>query len=69
MCFEQEHKKRQKTRKYWIHNVFWAREEKEIYSIFEHLKDDKQKPFKYFRMSILKSENFKQLYTDNEKNA
>jgi hypothetical protein len=35
----------------------------------ELLKDDKQKLFKDFRMSILKSEKFKQLYTENEKNA
>ena len=70
MCYEQEQKKRQKKRKYWIHNVFWARGEEEIYALFERLKDDMQKLFKYFRMSILKSENFKQLlYTDNEKNA
>jgi hypothetical protein len=42
----------------------------EIYALFERLKDDTQKIFKYFRMSVLKSENFKQLlYTGNEKNA
>jgi hypothetical protein len=38
-------------------------QEEEIYAVFEHLKDDKQRFFKYFRMSILKSGNFKQLFT------
>jgi hypothetical protein len=59
---EEEGKKDQSTE--FI--VFWAREEEEIYALFEHLKDDRQKLFKYFRMGILKSEKFKQLlYTDN----
>jgi len=53
--------KSKKKEKYWIHNVLWAREEEEIYVLFECLKDDEQTLYKYFRMSILKSENFKQL--------
>jgi arginyl-tRNA--protein-N-Asp/Glu arginylyltransferase len=64
-----EEEKRVK-RKYWIHSVFRAREEEgEFHTLFRRLKDDRQKFFKYFRMSISKFENLKQLlHTDIEKN-
>jgi hypothetical protein len=60
---------KQKKRKYWIHKVFQAREEEgEFQTLFGHLKDERQKFFKYFRMSFSKLENFKQLlHTDIEK--
>jgi hypothetical protein len=63
-----EEEKRVK-RKYWIHNVFRAREEEgEFHTLFGRLKDDRQKFFKYFRMSISKFEDLKQLlHTDIEK--
>jgi hypothetical protein len=63
-----EEEKRVK-RKYWIHNVFRTREEEgEFRTLFRRLKDDRQKIFKYFRMSISKFENLKQLlHTDIEK--
>jgi len=49
--------------------VFRAREEEEeFHTLFERLKDAKQNFFKYFRMSISKSENLKHLLpTDNHK--
>jgi hypothetical protein len=57
-----EQEERKKTRKYWIHKVFRAREEEgEFHTLFGRLKDDRQKCFKYFRMSVSKSESFKQL--------
>jgi hypothetical protein len=60
---------KRKKRKYWIHKVFRAREEEgEFHTLFERLKDDRQKLFKYFRMSVSKFENLKQLlHTDIEK--
>jgi len=63
-----EEEKRKKKRKYWIHKVFRAREEEgKFHTLFGRLKDDKQKFFKYFRMSFSKSENMKQLlHTDIE---
>jgi len=62
-------KKSEKKRKYWIHKVFRAREEEgEFHTLFGRLKDDRQKFFKYFRMSFSKFENLKQLlHTDIEK--
>jgi len=61
--------KKKKKRKYRIHKVFRAREEEgEFHTLFGRLKDDRQKFFKYFRMSFLKFENLKQLlHTDIEK--
>jgi hypothetical protein len=58
-----------KKGKYWIHKVFQAREEEgEFHTLFGHLKDDRQKFFKYFRMNFSKFENLKQLlHTDIEK--
>jgi hypothetical protein len=57
-----QEEKREQRRKYWVHNVFRAREEEgEFHTIFRRLKDDGQNFFKYFRMSILKFENLKQL--------
>ena len=49
--------------------MFQAREEEgEFHTLFGHLKDDRQKLFKYFRMSFSRSENLKQLlHTDIEK--
>ena len=49
--------------------MFRAREEEgEFQTLFGRLKDDRQKFFKYFRMSFSKFENLKQLlYTDIEK--
>jgi len=42
--------------------VFRAREEEgEFHILFGHLKDDRQKIFKYFRMSLSKFENLKLL--------
>ena len=60
---------KRKKRKYWIHKVFRAREEEgEFHTLFGRLKDDRQKFFKYFRMSFSKFENLKQLlHTDIEK--
>jgi hypothetical protein len=56
----------QKNRKYWIPNMFRAREETgEFQTLFGHLKADRQIIFKYFRMSFSKFENLKQLlHTD-----
>jgi predicted DNA-binding WGR domain protein len=49
-------------RKYWIHNVSRASEqERELHIQFGRLKNVAQKFFKYFRMSISKFENLKQL--------
>jgi hypothetical protein len=58
-----------KKRKYWIHKVFRAREEEgEFHTLLGRLKDDRQKFFKYFRMSFSKFETLKQLlHTDIEK--
>jgi hypothetical protein len=43
-------------------------EEEEFHTLFERLKDARQNFFKYFRMSISKCENLKQLLpTDNQK--
>ena len=51
-----------KKRKYWIHKVFRAREEEGGFpTLFGRMKDDRQKFFKYFRMSFSKFENLKQL--------
>ena len=49
--------------------MFRAREEEgEFHTLFGHLKDDRQKIFKYFRISFSKFENLKQLlHTDIEK--
>jgi hypothetical protein len=60
---------RRKKRKYWIYKVFRAREEEgEFHTLFGRLKDDRQKFFKYFRMSFSKFESLKQfLHTDIEK--
>lgn len=53
-----EEEKREKKRKYWIHNVFRARkEEGEFHTPFGRQKDDRQKYFKHFRMSFSKFEN------------
>ena len=42
--------------------MFRAREEEgEFHILFGHLKDDRQKIFKYFRMSLSKFENLKLL--------
>ena len=59
-----------KKRKYLIHKVFQAREEEgEFHTLFGCLKDDRQKVFKYFRISFSKFENLKQLlHRDIEKN-
>jgi hypothetical protein len=64
--FLQKKSKKKKKLKYWIHKVFRAREEKgEFHTLFGHLKDERQKFFKYFKMSFLKFENLKQLlHTD-----
>jgi hypothetical protein len=61
---------RRTKRKYWIHRVFRARkEEGEFHTPFGRLKDDRQKLFKYFKMSFSKFEDLKQLlHTDIEKN-
>jgi hypothetical protein len=55
-----------KNRKYWIRNMFRAREEKEEFqTLFGRLKDDRQIIFRYFRTSFSKFENLKQLlHTD-----
>ena len=68
LCLLAEEQKR-KPRKYWIHKVFRAREEKgEFHTLFGRLKDDRQKFFKYFRMRFSKFENLKRLlHTDTEK--
>jgi hypothetical protein len=43
--------------KYWIHNVFWTKEEEgEFHTLYEHLQYNRQKLFKYFKMGILKSQ-------------
>ena len=49
--------------------MFRAREEEgEFHILFGHLKDDRQKFFKYFRMGFSKCEILKQLlHTDIEK--
>ena len=49
--------------------MFRAREEEgELHTLFGRLKDDRQKFFKYFRISFSKFENLKQLlHTDIEK--
>ena len=67
--FLQKKKSEKKKRKYWIHKVFRAREEEgKFHNLFGRLKDDRQKFFKYFRMSFSKFENLKQLFhTDIEK--
>jgi hypothetical protein len=42
-------------RKYFIHNVFWAKEEdREFHTLFGRLKYNRQKLFKYFKIGILK---------------
>jgi predicted DNA-binding WGR domain protein len=48
-------------RTYWIHNVSRASEVEEFHIQFGRLKNEGQKCFKYFRISIQKSENLKQL--------
>ena len=65
-----EEEKRVK-RKYWIRSVFRAREEEgEFHTLFGRLKVERQTFFKYFRMSISKFGNLKQLlHTDIEKNT
>jgi hypothetical protein len=62
-------KKKTIKRKYWIHKVSRAREEEgEFHTLFGRLKDDRQKFFKYFRISVSKFENLKHgLHTDIEK--
>jgi hypothetical protein len=56
-----EEEKRDK-RKLWVHQVFRAREEEgEFHTLFGRLKDDRQKLYKYFRMSVSKFENLKEL--------
>jgi hypothetical protein len=56
-----EEEKRKKL-KLWVHKVFRAREENgEFHTLFGRLKDDRQKFYRYFRMSVLKFENLKQL--------
>jgi hypothetical protein len=52
---------------YWIHEVFRAREEEEFHTLFGRLKEDRQKPFKYFRMRFSKFENFKSYCTQTLK--
>ena len=43
--------------KYWIHNVFWAKEEEgEFHTLFESFEETRQKFFKYFRMGVSKFE-------------
>jgi hypothetical protein len=42
-------------RKYFIHNVFWAKEEdREFHTLFGRLKYKRQKLFKYFKIGISK---------------
>jgi hypothetical protein len=64
-------KKSEKKRKLWVHKVFRAREEEgEFHTLFGHLKGDRQKFCKYFRMSVSKFENLKELlHTVIEKNT
>lgn len=46
---------KRKKRRYWVHNLWKAREEEgEFHTIFSRLKDDQEKFIKYFRMSIPK---------------
>jgi hypothetical protein len=41
--------------KYWIHSVFWAKEEEgEFHTLFGSLADNRQKFCKYIRMGISK---------------
>jgi hypothetical protein len=48
---------KRKKRKLWVHKVFRAREEEgEFHTLFGRLKDDRQKCYKYFRMSVSKFE-------------
>jgi len=49
--------------------VFSAKEEEgEFHTLFACLEDNRQKLFKYFKMGILKFENFKELLlTDSQK--
>jgi hypothetical protein len=45
-------KEKRIKRKHWIHKVFREREEEgEFYTLFGRLKGERQKFFKYFRMS------------------
>ena len=47
---------------------FEQKRRKERFTLFGRMKDNRQKFFKYFRMGILKFENFKELLlTDNQK--
>jgi hypothetical protein len=53
---------KRKKRKLWVHKVFRAREEEgEFHTLFGRLKDDRQKFYKHFRMSVSKFDNLKQL--------
>jgi hypothetical protein len=46
-------RRKAKKRNLWVHKVFRAREEEgEFHTLFGRLKDDRQKFYKYFRMSV-----------------
>jgi len=57
-----------KKLKYRIHKVFRARKkEEEFHILFTHLLDDRQKFFKYFRMSFSKFETLNSSHTQTMK--
>ena len=47
-----QEEKNRKKRKYWVHQLWRARDEEgEFHTIYSRLKDDQDKFFTYFRMS------------------
>jgi hypothetical protein len=59
--------KKRKNRKLWVHKVFRAREEEGEFHTFGRLKDDRQKFYKYFRMSVSKFETLNSCSTQSLK--
>jgi hypothetical protein len=60
-----EEEKRKKG-KLWVHKVFRAREEEgEFHTLLGRLNDDRQKFYKYFRMSVSKFEALMSLHQNN----
>lgn len=51
----EEKRRKKRVKRYWIHNLFRARDEEgEFNTIFSRLKEDPEKFISYFRMSYLK---------------
>jgi hypothetical protein len=58
---------KQKKRKMWVQKVFRARKEDgEFHTLFGRLKDDMQKFYRHFRMSVSKIEALMSLHQNNK---